>query len=274
MATPKRVQTLSLDDVLAVHDALIRDFEQSGDPFFPSGVKDRGLLESAVSRQHVGFGGQWKYPDPISNAATLLYGICCDHPFHNGNKRTALVAGLAHLDRNRLSLFNTSQSELYELMIQVADHKLGRRRGTRRHQKDVERLSSDEEVRLLTEWLRPRTFKVARGERQVTYREVRKILSSFGFVLENPSSNMIDVVRYEQQGLIGRLLRRERQRIGRIGWPGDNRDISKAEMKHIREVCRLREEDGVDSDAFYSYTVVLDSFVNRYRKVLRALKDT
>ncbi len=65
-----------------------------------------------------------KYPDPILNAATLLYGICNDHPFHNGNKRTALVSALAHLDKNNLILRATKQTELFNLMIAVADHAL------------------------------------------------------------------------------------------------------------------------------------------------------
>jgi len=66
------------------------------------------LLASAVARQESGYGNTLKYHEPIINAATLLYGICNDHPFHNGNKRTALVCALAHLDRNRQILKTTS----------------------------------------------------------------------------------------------------------------------------------------------------------------------
>lgn len=67
---------------------VIADFAGSGDPVFPHGVKSHALLESAVNRQHSGSGSWLKYADPIANAATLAFGICCDHPFHNGNKRT------------------------------------------------------------------------------------------------------------------------------------------------------------------------------------------
>jgi hypothetical protein len=41
------------------------------------------LLGSAVSRQESGYGSLLKYHDPILNAATLLYGLCNDHQFHN-----------------------------------------------------------------------------------------------------------------------------------------------------------------------------------------------
>jgi len=76
----------------------VADFAGTGDPIAPPGVRSMTLLESAVSRQHTALGGRLKYADPVSSAATLLYGICSDHPFHNGNKRTALVAMLVHLD--------------------------------------------------------------------------------------------------------------------------------------------------------------------------------
>jgi death-on-curing protein len=98
------VSTLTADEVLRIHHILCRDFAASEDPIGYGGLKSRSLLESAVSRQHSGFGLFRKYKDPIPNAATLGFGICCDHPFHNGNKRTALVSMLAHLDKNHLAL--------------------------------------------------------------------------------------------------------------------------------------------------------------------------
>jgi prophage maintenance system killer protein len=101
--------TLTAEDVLTIHEYLINDFAATSDPISPPGVRSVALLESAVGRQHTGTGSTLKYPDPIDNAATLLYGVCLDHPFHNGNKRTALVAMLVHLDKNHLCLFNTSQ---------------------------------------------------------------------------------------------------------------------------------------------------------------------
>jgi hypothetical protein len=64
------------------------------------------------------------------------------------------------------------------------------------------------------------------------------------------------------------------KRIGNIGWPGESREVGIKELKRVREICRLREQDGVDSDSFYSYSVVVDSFVNRYRTVLRRLAKT
>lgn len=105
----------------------------------PAGIRSRALLESAVGRQWTSLNGGLKYPHPVDNAATLLFGICCDHPFHNGNNRTALVAMLVHLDRNQHTLFNTSQNELYDLMIDVAGHTLSTRSAKREKAKDKAR---------------------------------------------------------------------------------------------------------------------------------------
>ena len=115
---------LSVEDVVFIHERLCADFEDSPDPIDPPGIRSMSLLESAVCRQESGFDDLLKYHEPVINAATLLYGICNDHPFHNGNKRTSLVATLAHLDRNRLVLHQTKQKELFRLMISVADHSI------------------------------------------------------------------------------------------------------------------------------------------------------
>src|SRR6187402_3953254 len=97
------LQYLSTEDIESIHNYLANDFANDDDPISPAGIKSEHLLGSAVYRQHSGFEGYLKYSDAISNAATLIYGICNDHPFHNGNKRTALVSLLVHLDKNKLT---------------------------------------------------------------------------------------------------------------------------------------------------------------------------
>lgn len=250
----------------------MRDFAASGDPISPPGVRSNDLLESAVARQLVGHEGRLKYPDPVDNASTLLYGLCGNHPFYNGNKRTALVAMLVHLDKNKLTLVDTSQKELYELMIQVADHSLGIKKSDR-HGPERSRLPSDEEVSAVSKWIRGRIRKVKRGEKLITYRELRRILEAHGYFLENPNDNHIDIMRLETVRK-GFLLQRKEQipkRVGSMSWPGEHREVAIKEIKRVREICKLCEEDGFDSEAFYNYPIVIDSFVNRYRTTLRRL---
>ncbi len=231
------------------------------------------LLQSAVGRQTTSIGDILKYPAPIQNASTLLYGLCNDHPFYNGNKRTALVAMLVHLDKNKLTLFHTFQNDLYGLMIKVASHTLGVRIDKRAKRPKVRYCSADDEVEAITNWLEDRADRVRRGERQITYRDLRRILERFGYHLENPDNNMIEIVKYteEKKGWIRRRVEPVRTHMGTIGWPGENREMYIKDIKKVRQICRLREEDGVDSDAFYSDTAIIDSFVNRYRAVLRRL---
>ncbi len=265
---------LLADEVLQVHQILVRDFADSPDPISPPGMRSRALLESAVGRQSTSLGGALKYADPVSNAATLACGVCWDHPFHNGNKRTALVSMLVHLDRNQLTLFDTNQGDLYRLMLGIADHSF-----TATHDRRVKtkrRVSADAEVDAVARWLRDRADRVRRGEKIITYRELRNILRDFGYYLENPHDNSIDIVRYEtvRKGILSRREVQLAKRIGNIGWPGENREVGVKELKRVREICRLREQDGVDSESFYSYSVVVDSFVNRYRTVLRRLAKT
>ena len=109
------LNTLSPDEVRAIHEVLAADFAAAADPISPPGVKSQHLLESAVSRQFTGYEGKLKYSTSVTNAAALTYGVCCNHPFHNGNKRTSLVAMLCHLDKNDLMFSEkVSHDELYD----------------------------------------------------------------------------------------------------------------------------------------------------------------
>jgi len=59
--------------------------------------------------------------------------------------------------------------------------------------------------------------------------------------------------------------------LGSVGYRDDGTEVSLKDLKSLRKLCNLREEDGVDSDAFYDEADAVDAFVNRYRTVLRRL---
>ncbi len=266
------VETLSVEDALFIHEVLVRDFAESGDPISPPGVRSIALLESAVHRQFTGSGGSLKYPDAFSNAATLMYGLCNDHPFHNGNKRTALVGMLAHLDRNRLSLQDVNQRDLYGLMIATAAHTL-RPSDPRKKTTDRTRPDSDQEVATIARWLERRCRGIVVGERQITFRQLRRLLEGRGYTLAHPKGNSIDVLKYERVK-VGFLKRREEVRekhIMSIGYPGDNKFVPIGTIKQVRRVCNLTEADGLDSRSFYDEEAVVDGFVCRYAKILKKL---
>jgi death-on-curing family protein len=88
------------EEVVEVHNHLTRLFEREDDPISPSGVKSSPLLESACSRPHTGLGAHDKYGTTDLKLAALFHSLTKNHPFHNGNKRTALATLLAALSRN------------------------------------------------------------------------------------------------------------------------------------------------------------------------------
>lgn len=81
---------------LAIHD---RQLAEHGGP---SGLRDPGALESALARVH----NQWTYGevDPCALAAAYAFGVARNHPFADGNKRTAWVVARAFLALNAMEL--------------------------------------------------------------------------------------------------------------------------------------------------------------------------
>lgn len=262
---------LSPEELKSIHELLTVDMVDSGDAISPAGIKDENLLYSAIARQLTGFGSVLKYPTAEANAATLCYGVCCNHAFHNGNKRSALVALLCHLDKNdRTFDGSVTQEDLYSLMLKIADHGFVESKATVHDQ-------SDAEVNAITAWIRKHTRRVDRSERLVTCRELRAILQRSGFELENLDGNRIDIVRYvdvEIKGWFGKRHRRERQRLTRIPWPKDGAVVARTTLREIRKECGLTEEHGVDSKNFYASERAVDYFIGHYRGVLRRLAKT
>jgi death-on-curing protein len=105
---------LTVQQVLFLHARLI---EETGGSH---GVRDIGLLQSAVSRPMATFGGTDLYPDAFSKAAALVQSLIGNHPFLDGNKRTGIAAGGLFLRRNGWGL-SASNSELESFTLQVAE---------------------------------------------------------------------------------------------------------------------------------------------------------
>lgn len=269
-----KIERIKKEDVIEIHNRLVIDAAESNDPILPPGIKNEGLLESAVARQQVGFDGKLKYDDPISNAASLCYGICCNHPLHNGNKRTALVSMLCHLDKNGFTFNNrTNQDCLYSFMLSVAGHTIvPKKKLNKGHDQ------SDLEVIAMTHWIRKRTRRIEKGERSLSYPELQKILRQHGVYFENSKNNYIDVVKHttetKKKGWFGRTEEvKSCKKIAKIPyWPG--RTVGKNLVKSIRKKAGLTHSDGVDSALFYGNETTPDDFIQKYRKVLSKLAKT
>ncbi len=96
MNTP--IRFLTIEHIFDLHDF---SQEHAGGS---SGVRDLGALESAVSMPRQEFGGSFLHEDLPSKAAAYMYHLASNHPFIDGNKRTAVLAALTFLDLNGVSV--------------------------------------------------------------------------------------------------------------------------------------------------------------------------
>jgi death-on-curing protein len=108
---------LSLAEVLEFHEDLIRSF--GGKP----GIRDLALLESAVAMPQSGSGKEHFHDFPFAMAAAYAYHIAQNHPFIDGNKRTALAAALVFLEINGYPILG-GEDELEAATRKVASGKM------------------------------------------------------------------------------------------------------------------------------------------------------
>lgn len=236
---------------LASGDLASLDFGAT-EPLRPHG------LASALGRQTAGMGGFRKYDTVALVAATLFYGLALNHPFENGNKRTALVAMLVVLQRNRTLLVGTTEDDLYEMATKVAAHEFALPLGVSR--------DSDSEVAAIGSWLEERTRPLERGDRNMMFKDFRSQLESQGCTFGSPSRNYIKVYRETADGELS----------AKMGYPRANFNVDVRAVKRVRTLLQLDQAHGFDSGAFYEgdLDAVVDHFVNTYRQVLDRLALT
>ena len=124
---------LTIDEIFAIHDRAIREYGGSPE------LLDLGRLEATLAVPRQTMFGEELYPDIFSKAAILFYLLIKNHPFVDGNKRTAFLALMRFLNINGYSL-NATNDELYQFTIDVASS-----------------VSTKEEVEM---WIRDRAAKL------------------------------------------------------------------------------------------------------------------
>ena len=113
------MKTLSKNQVTALHSALIREFGGI------DGIRDEGLLESALAAPFQTFGGEPVYPSLQAKAAQLGFGLIRNHPFVDGNKRIGAHTMLVFLAVNGIEL-RYEQQELIDIVLSVAAGQIDR----------------------------------------------------------------------------------------------------------------------------------------------------
>lgn len=108
---------LTVQEVLAINVAMIQRYS----PGEQIGVKEPGLLESAVHRPQTSVFGKDAYPTIFEKAAALFESLGQNHPFHNANKRTAFTALVIFLRYNGLHFkMNTKKAE--DFTVDMVNH--------------------------------------------------------------------------------------------------------------------------------------------------------
>ena len=110
---------LSTEDVLILH---ANQVDLHGGEH---GVRELGLLDSAVAQPQASFGGNFLHAFPFEMAAAYLYHIVQNHPFFDGNKRTGAVAALVFLDFNGIEI-DAPKGSLYDITLSVATGQAGK----------------------------------------------------------------------------------------------------------------------------------------------------
>ena len=107
---------LGLDEILEIHQDQLKHY--GGSP----GIRDMGLLQSAIAMPMAQFGGQYLHRDIFEMAAAYLFHIVQNHPFVDANKRTGAMAADVFLILNGQNIW-TDQRKFQAIVLSVAEGK-------------------------------------------------------------------------------------------------------------------------------------------------------
>ncbi|MEW6399882.1 MAG: type II toxin-antitoxin system death-on-curing family toxin [Bacillota bacterium] len=112
-------QFLTLAEVLEIHRDQMARYGGG------SGIRDLQALLSALAVPQATFGGDYLHADLLEMAAAYAFHLCRNHPFVDGNKRTALACALVFLEMNGVSV-DDPRGLLYGAMLNIAAGTLGK----------------------------------------------------------------------------------------------------------------------------------------------------
>ena len=263
---------ICIADVLNAHLSLADYFLENGEGeknVGDIGLIDKGLLSSAVAMQIDGRSENLKWETDYERCSALFYGLIKNHPFHDYNKRTALLTALYYLSKlNRRPTAHHKELEIITRII--ASNTIQDRKAFKPFSK-----FEDGEIRFLAQYLQKHTRPITKRCYLVTYNELNEKLGGFGFCLKNPHGNSIDIIQIgKRSSLFGFRNKGEKHtRVGAIGFPGWTREVPRKEMKILREYTGLTIKDGFDSQCVYKEAPPLSSLINEYSGFFQRLSQ-
>lgn len=259
---------LSEMDVLKAYILLTDHFLKKGEQLL-FGIKSFDLLSSAVNRQFVEFCGVKKWTTPYHKMAVLLYGLDKNHSLEDCNKRTALLSLLFQLHLNKLTP-TCHKKALEDLCVRIADNSLELYSEFKRFKKHDE-----PEIDFIAHFLRINTRNVNKRFYLITFNQFNQRLNEFGYRLDNPKGNYIDVIReaYIEKRFGIFSIHRKEQKVIQVGFPGWKKQVNEKAAKSILKACNLTDSSGIDSDVFFHGEIPLYSLIDEYKNPLKRLKD-
>lgn len=254
---------LSTEEVEQIHWAVAEDFRKLDDPIYPAGVRNDNLLDSATSRPRTSLGGQLKYETIEMAGAALMHSLVLNHPFHNGNKRTALVALIVFLEENGCVL-TCDENDLFRFVLLLARHALV----------DVQdSMLADREVLAGAHWIRGNSRPIDRGERRIKWWRLKRNLLQFDCTFDHPNrGNRINIER----AVVDEAKRFRRTRIRRlstqVAYRNEGTEVDREVVAKVRRDLELTPQHGFDSFIFYGPKEErIDEWIDNYHGLLTRL---
>lgn len=242
---------MDIRQIKFIHEYLVTYFDGKDDPISPPGIKNEGTLESAVQRPFMTVGGKDAYMGVFNKGAALFHSLINNHCFHNGNKRTALLATLVYLGDNGHWITVPSDDEMFEFTRKAAAHELSD--------------SRLDELAIISNWLKYNSRRRKMGEQLLKYHELRDILYGFGFEFGYETNNGRAIELLKDGEVVTKILKK--------GAKGKE-DYDKQYIQRLRKNLKLTPDYGVDSFSFYGEKGVTDKlgkFMTIRHNVMREL---
>lgn len=261
---------IGFDEILRAH-YLIADYFSDEEKGIVYGMKSETLLGSALGRQITGFGNIDKWKSPIEICGTLFYGLIKNHAFHDGNKRTAFLILIYHLEKYNLQFKDKNKKERIEtLAVNVAANELDGNYERYQQFKHDE----DAEVRFVIDYLERNTRKFNKRFYAVTFSDFNHLLGRFDVQLTNPHGGFIDVCQYKvPKSFLGLRTKKKWCKVYQIGFTGWKRKVGMKALRETLKAVNLTTSNGVDSEVFFKGADILAVLIDEYNDPLRRLKD-
>lgn len=242
----------------------------------PRGVKNEGMLESAIGRQKIGFGDTLKYSDNFSSAATLTFGLVKNHAFHNGNKRTAFLSLIQHLHCNEYMLkSDIDNDQLYNLFLAIAENKNAYQIhsifGDSLVSKGTPNLNGDDlTIWTISKYFRKLSIKKDKYIRKyIPYKELIQILKNHKIDIQ-VNGNHIKLTKYNY--VLG--VRVTKQKIRNFTINQNKEQVSIGLLNSIRNEFELKKDDGFDSSSLYTSDNFINNEITKFKKLIYRLAKT